>query len=166
MIKKKKSIGKYWRKQLNKPSASLTEIAFAIATERGEVLPLGHVSSYYADYVMGHTPIEVLIERPKPKVQKKKKPENGGFYQSKEWRILRYKALAKYGRQCMCCGATPESGIILHVDHVKPRSKHPHLSLDINNLQILCEDCNMGKLAWDDTDFRMAMQHMAEITKH
>ncbi|MFC6439812.1 HNH endonuclease [Bowmanella sp. JS7-9] len=35
---------------------------------------------------------------------------------------------------------------MLHVDHVKPRAKFPELALDINNLQILCETCNLGKL--------------------
>ncbi len=47
-------------------------------------------------------------------------------------------------------------GIPLHVDHIKPRSKYPDLALDINNLQILCESCNLGKGAWDETDFREA----------
>ena len=34
----------------------------------------------------------------------------------------------------------------IHVDHIKPKSKHWDLRLDINNLQVLCEDCNFGKL--------------------
>ena len=42
----------------------------------------------------------------------------------------------------------------LHVDHIKPRSKHPELELDINNLQILCKDCNLGKSNTDSIDYR------------
>lgn len=76
------------------------------------------------------------------------------FYRSREWRQVRYEALIKCGRACMCCGAKPKDGIILHVDHVKPRSKYPQLELDINNLQILCEDCNLGKSNIYEDDFR------------
>ncbi len=37
---------------------------------------------------------------------------------------------------------------------MKPRSKYPELALDPENLQVLCRACNMGKRAWDETDFR------------
>ena len=86
---------------------------------------------------------------------KPKKPA-ANFYASPAWKALRYQALVKYGSKCMCCGSTPESGAVLHVDHIKPRSKFPHLRLDIANLQILCEPCNMGKSNKDETDFRPA----------
>ena len=76
------------------------------------------------------------------------------FYSSRAWRILRYQAFEKYGNRCQCCGAMPSDGITLHVDHIKPRSKHPDLELDLNNLQILCEDCNAGKINQWDTDWR------------
>lgn len=81
---------------------------------------------------------------------KKKK----GFYDSGEWRAIRYKALKAYGRECSCCGAHPGGGVVLHVDHIKPRSKHPELELDINNLQILCADCNLGKSNYDEIKWR------------
>lgn len=77
-----------------------------------------------------------------------------GFYESDRWRKLRYEALKKYGRKCSCCGGSPETGSVLHVDHIKPRSKHPELELDINNLQILCRDCNLGKSNYDEIDYR------------
>lgn len=76
------------------------------------------------------------------------------FLNSWEWTTLRYQALQKFGRRCMCCGATPETGAVLHVDHIKPRSKFPRLALDINNLQVLCAACNKGKGNWDETDYR------------
>ena len=50
----------------------------------------------------------------------------------------------------MVCGSTER----IHVDHIKPRSKYPELELDINNLQVLCEDCNIGKSNIDETDWR------------
>ena len=54
------------------------------------------------------------------------------------------KIFAKYGNRCMCCGAGPEEGR-LEVDHIYPRSTHPHLENDPDNLQILCRKCNVGK---------------------
>ena len=55
----------------------------------------------------------------------------------------------------MMCGRSPKvHGIILHVDHIKPRSKYPELELDITNLQILCEDDNLGKSNRYETDYR------------
>ena len=77
------------------------------------------------------------------------------FLDSWEWTTLRYSILNRYGRRCMCCGATPKDKVtIITVDHVKPRHTHPHLALDPNNLQVLCYSCNKGKGAWDTTDFR------------
>jgi len=75
------------------------------------------------------------------------------FFESREWRELRYKALLQHGKQCQCCGATPPT-VVLHVDHVKPRYKFPDLELSLSNLQVLCEACNLGKGAWDETDHR------------
>lgn len=67
------------------------------------------------------------------------------FYRSIAWLRLRVQAFEKYGNQCACCGATPADGTRLHVDHIKPRSTHPELALELDNLQILCEACNLGK---------------------
>jgi len=67
------------------------------------------------------------------------------FYQTNEWRKLRWQAISSGNGKCQVCGRTQKNGIILHVDHKLPRSKYPELELDICNLQLLCEDCNMGK---------------------
>lgn len=77
------------------------------------------------------------------------------FYTSPEWRKLRYRVLRKYKAECVCCGRSKKDhGIVVHVDHIKPRSKHPKLSLEFKNMQVLCEDCNLGKSNIDDTDWR------------
>ena len=47
------------------------------------------------------------------------------------------------GARCRLCGAVPSDGIRLHVDHVKPWSKGGETVLE--NLQILCNVCNIGK---------------------
>lgn len=75
-----------------------------------------------------------------------------GFYDTKAWKALRYEVLKTYGRKCMNCGKSKDT--VIHVDHIKPRSLFPHLELDFNNLQVLCQDCNEGKSNKDDTDFR------------
>lgn len=72
------------------------------------------------------------------------------FYESQEWRVLRYKALKQHGAKCQLCGAAGA----MHVDHIKPRSKYPELELRLDNLQVLCADCNLGKGAWDESDWR------------
>jgi 5-methylcytosine-specific restriction endonuclease McrA len=74
------------------------------------------------------------------------------FYSSWEWKKVRFQVLKKYGPKCMLCGS--ENRIV--VDHIKPRSKFPSLELDPQNLQVLCDDCNMGKSNDDYTDFRPA----------
>lgn len=76
------------------------------------------------------------------------------FLQSFEWRKLRMQALKKHGSRCQCCGATPADGKRMNVDHIKPRKFFPELALELDNLQILCEDCNHGKGNWDQTDWR------------
>lgn len=82
------------------------------------------------------------------------------FYGSWEWRTLRIKVLNEFGARCMCCGATPEhkdmngKPVKIVVDHIKSLHKHWELRLKRDNLQVLCEECNMGKGAWDETDHR------------
>lgn len=75
------------------------------------------------------------------------------FYKSKEWRQLAYKAKLRDGRRCMCCGARPEDGARIVSDHVMPIRTHWHLRLDPENIQTLCDDCNLGKGSWDQTRF-------------
>lgn len=66
------------------------------------------------------------------------------------WLKLRYQAFKLYGTKCQLCGSL----VGLQVDHIKPKSRYPHLEFDIKNLQILCVMCNRGKGAWDKTDWR------------
>jgi 5-methylcytosine-specific restriction endonuclease McrA len=76
------------------------------------------------------------------------------FLQSYEWRTVRMVVLKRDGAICACCGASPKTGAVMNVDHIKPRRTHPQLALDPANLQVLCDACNHGKGNWDDTDWR------------
>jgi 5-methylcytosine-specific restriction endonuclease McrA len=94
----------------------------------------------------------VKIIRAKPKSTSRISKD---FYASEEWRRLRYRALRESKGCCALCGRTQrEHGVVLHVDHIKPRSRFPSLELDLSNLQILCEDCNLGKSNFDSIDWR------------
>ena len=87
------------------------------------------------------------------KVDQKKTAKQ--FLKSHEWRAVRYRVLERYDCKCMACGRSPKShGVAIHVDHIKPRSTHPHLALEFDNLQLLCEDCNLGKSNKYRTDWR------------
>lgn len=97
--------------------------------------------------------------------QKKDKQNIYDFYETWEWKTLRYKVLKKYGAKCMLCGRGVEDGVKIFVDHIKPRALFPELELEESNLQVLCNDCNMGKGRWDDTDWRKKPQSDIKIRK-
>lgn len=113
-----------------------------------------------------YTPLK--CNSPKPKAKKKKvkkkktewvtahpKMTQDQFYRSEGWRRLRYRVLKKYDACCMACGRSKKvHGVVLHVDHIHPRSTHPKLELVFENLQVLCEDCNLGKSNKDCIDYR------------
>ena len=79
------------------------------------------------------------------------------FYRSHKWRRLRVDALEanrlRYGMlACECCGMVDVDSF--HVDHIYPRSTHPELALDPENLQVLCDACNIGKGTAYTTNWR------------
>lgn len=82
------------------------------------------------------------------------------FYRSWEWRTLRMEVLREFGAACQCCGAKrgdlamDGQPVRICVDHIKPLAKHWELRLERSNLQVLCDECNQGKGAWDETDYR------------
>lgn len=66
---------------------------------------------------------------------------------------LWYQVLARDHWTCLSCRrSTKEHGIVLHVDHILPRSKGG--KDELSNLQTLCLKCNIGKSNRDSTDLR------------
>lgn len=98
----------------------------------------------------------VAFYDPKKEVKKNRVVDvsSNEFLETYEWRRVRMEALVKHGAVCQCCGASRKTGAVIHVDHIKPRKLFPHLALDIDNLQVLCHECNHGKSNWDMTDWR------------
>lgn len=105
-------------------------------------------------------PVKIIVENGKDykediiPTKKLNKHTSNKFYKSRVWRELRYKALAKSNGKCCLCNRSAKDDVILHVDHIKPISKFPKLKLALDNLQVLCEDCNIGKSNKDYTDWR------------
>ena len=78
------------------------------------------------------------------------------FYSSGSWRALRYATLRKnrerYGvLTCEVCKSTDGP---FHCDHIEPLSLNWDRRLDPSNVQIMCDDCNLGKGNRDRIDWR------------
>lgn len=78
------------------------------------------------------------------KQQKRERVQSKGFFDSDDWRALRYKFLEMRGKECMHCGQTSGS---MYVSHLQHRNKRPDLALSFDNVQILCKICDLGKTA-------------------
>lgn len=84
------------------------------------------------------------------------------FFNSQSWKRVRYEALRRSSARCQCCGV-PGSQTQLHVDHIKPRSLFPQLALELSNLQVLCGDCNFGKGASDEINWKATQHHIDRL---
>ncbi|HEY3251597.1 MAG TPA: HNH endonuclease [Ignavibacteria bacterium] len=60
-------------------------------------------------------------------------------------KCMRFDILKRDSYRCVKCGASPATDpkVILHIDHIRPRSKGGQTKL--YNLQTLCSECNFGK---------------------
>ncbi len=59
------------------------------------------------------------------------------FRNKKRWLELKSKILYEK-KQCEICS----SKNLLHVHHILPRSSNPELTMDLENLMVLCENCH------------------------
>jgi 5-methylcytosine-specific restriction endonuclease McrA len=98
-------------------------------------------------YIEKHPALDFTFKKRK----KKPKVKEGTFYDTPEWQRLRVITLKVYGVKCMKCHKTRTE---MHVDHIKPISKYPHLKLCFGNLQVLCRNCNMEKSNLNEIDYR------------
>lgn len=97
---------------------------------------------------------QAMIQRLEHQLAKAKAYAKHDFYDSPAWQRLRYDALRRANGCCELCGMSKADGVIIQVDHIKPRSLFPHLELEPSNLQVLCKPCNLGKSNRDATDWR------------
>ena len=130
--------GKSWCNIGNTPSAKILD---ATSSE----VPLDRGTCEPRKVCTNCTRRRALATNPRFKCEAAK-----AFYGSRPWARLRFETFRAYGRTCMLCGSKAN----LVVDHIKPRSKFPELQLDPENVQILCNMCNIGKTDVDMSDFR------------
>lgn len=98
----------------------------------------------FIEYKMGK--VIVLDEKQYPtdfskNINNKSKPEDRRDIPLK----LRLEVLKRDNFRCVFCGRSPamDIGVILHIDHKTPFSKGGKTEID--NLQTLCSECNIGK---------------------
>jgi hypothetical protein len=84
--------------------------------------------------------IQELAEERKRKIE-----EAQSFYSSPEWLKLREQVIREEGRVCAQCGRHIKNDNDVTVDHIRPRTKYPHLALSRENLRVLCRRCNSRK---------------------
>jgi len=75
--------------------------------------------------------------------------ERKAFYSSPEWKLLRAQIIKDQGTTCADCGRHISKVEDVTVDHKHPRSKHPELALTLDNLRVVCRQCNSRKGASD-----------------
>lgn len=59
----------------------------------------------------------------------------------KAWKRDRYQKQKERCALCKCAVSVKGS----HIDHIKPLAHFPELAIDLNNLRILCSNCNCQK---------------------
>lgn len=70
------------------------------------------------------------------------KPAKEEREQRNQWSRTRREFLNEYGKKCMRCGT--EKGAI-HVDHIQQWAHNLEGAYDLENLQVLCEECHIWK---------------------
>lgn len=132
------------------PALSADELLICIEQREGQ-------SHLWKDFERSIT--RTRGKRPRTRADLVRSPAVSGeqaneFLASFAWIRLRMFVLERDGAKCACCGRTRKDGVKLNVDHIKPRKTHPELALDPDNLQVLCNVCNLGKGNVFETDWR------------
>jgi hypothetical protein len=66
---------------------------------------------------------------------------------------IRWRVFQRDKWRCVACGQGSDDNVILHIDHIIPRSHGGDDHMD--NYQTLCNICNLGKGNRDDTNLRI-----------
>jgi 5-methylcytosine-specific restriction endonuclease McrA len=69
------------------------------------------------------------------------------YYGTAQWRRVRYLFLRQQRRplRCSLCNRSATDGITICADHIKSVRSYPELRAKLDNLQLLCTECNLGK---------------------
>ena len=74
--------------------------------------------------------------------KEKRNKERKKFYNSRAWKIVREKALARDNYLCQRCLKDSKLSKADVVHHIKPIETHWKLRLVLDNLESLCHDCH------------------------
>lgn len=129
---------KFYQKNKIKPI-----INFALSCHLSYTSPQGR-NSYSKEQVYYMNDIKQIIEKSKLQLEyNQTKEARKKFERNKLTKSLRYDVLRRDNFKCVICGRTSQDGAFLHVDHILPIARGGETKLD--NLQTLCENCNLGK---------------------
>jgi hypothetical protein len=140
-----------WKKVSQRPSCTEWEISEPKISHNCYRQRFGgwvNACTKFIEYKMGKEILAddlVLPEREDSKTQLKVKTNYKKENSRNVSLALRLKVLSRDNFRCVFCGKSPATdiGTKLHIDHIKPFSKGGKSRLE--NLQTLCEECNLGK---------------------
>lgn len=128
-----------------------------IQMEKGQESQLGKLLDDYFSYmknILDSPDLPELVSEDRNKNQKE--VELDWLESTEDYKLIRpglwWQILARDNWTCVSCGRTAHDGIVLHVDHIIPRSKGG--TNDPQNLQALCRKCNIGKSNKDIANLR------------
>ena len=93
------------------------------------------VIEFIENAILKSLPKEALSQEELKKINRRRKISD----------TTRYAVLERAGFKCQCCGSKPLkiNDVVLHIDHIIPHSLGGSDSID--NLQVLCDKCNLSK---------------------
>ena len=116
---------------------------YSITLTKGYISPTGR-STYNDKKVYRKEDIETFLTRANQiDLEKEQRRSKIDYERSLMTSSLRYDILKRDHGRCVLCGASPEDGVKLHVDHIIPVSKGGKTTPE--NLRTLCDRCNIGK---------------------
>lgn len=136
-----------WQKVGQRPSRTEWEISrpkISYTTYKQRFGGWTNACLKFIEYKMGGS-VLVDTELPEVKQVRSDKNRNKAAIGRSVPLSVRLKVLDRDAYRCILCGRSPATdiGVKLHIDHKIPFSKGG--SSTINNLQTLCQDCNLGK---------------------
>lgn len=78
------------------------------------------------------------------------------------WSLLKKHLYKIYPYKCMKCR---KSNCEMHADHVLPKSKHSSHTYKLDNLQVLCKECNLEKSNKSKADYR-SKKHLKKMARY
>jgi len=140
-----------WQKVGQRPSRTeweMSEPKIAYQTYRRRFGGWSNAGLKFIEYKMGGDILADDFVLPDKEEQRTQQENKVGYKKENSRNVslsLRLEVLSRDNFRCVFCGKSPATdiGTKLHIDHTEPFSKGGKSTLE--NLQTLCEECNLGK---------------------